>query len=207
VLLKHYSNNCVPTAICRLFPTLREADILKACFNSGYTEEFGMLPHQIHQALDMLNISFTVEDLVRFKPGHCVRDRRKSMTLQQALIATSTQKCLIRITGHMVASNKGLLIDPNFETRRTRRRVLEVMTIHNATIPDRTVGSISDDSLILFKTDPCLETRKGSNRDNIYARVYLASKPQGVYFKDARRLGYRRSMLQRHLDQGLAIIA
>lgn len=195
-------------AFSKVLPDRTERDIVKACINAGFTEWMGMLPMQIESAADTLGLQYTNADLTTYKATHCTQDRRKSLTLNQALIATRNDVCLIRVTGHVLASNRGIPLDTNMRKRGARRRVLGIYVIHNATIESDDPSAISRDPEIQFVHDIRHDTRKTSSRRVVYDAVYeyLRDPALPVRFSELKQFGYTRSMLRRHVERGDVII-
>jgi hypothetical protein len=195
-------------AFKQVVPHIPDRAIVDACMSSGFTEWLGMLPHQIEIAADVLGLKYTVADLLQYKPTHCTRDRRKAMTLNQALAATSTKVCLIRITGHIIASNCGVPIDPNMKRRGARRRVLGIYVLHNATIAKRQSWDISGDPSIQFVHDVRHDTRSGSSRAAMYDEIFdfLVDPMTPARLSELKSFGYTRKMLKRHIERGDVIV-
>lgn len=206
--IDNYDNNCGPTAFHQILPDRSEREILRACFKAGYHPDIGMLPTMIHQAADLLGLQWESIELRRIKPSHGARgDMRNNLTLSQALLALPDDVCLIRVNGHVLASNRGLSLDPNIAHRGSRRRVLEIMTIHNATIPGRCPGIEFDDPLIRFARDILSETQRKSYRRQVYERVvHAVGLNDAIRFSELRPCGYTRKMLKRHHQRGDVII-
>ena len=203
--IDYYANNCSMVAIHKVVPDRDQVEVIAACMKAGFTEWLGMMPHQIEQALKSLGIKYTEADLLRYKPTIKDNDVRTSMTLNQALAATSTETCLIRLTGHIIASHKGIPLDTNMRRRGARRRVLGIYVIHNATLTIERSSAISRDPEIQFVHDITHDTR--SNK-SIYEAVYkyLGDPALPVRFSELKSLGYTRRMLRRHLQRGDVII-
>lgn len=206
--ISYYDNNCSMVAFQQVLPDRDETEIVAACMQAGFTEWLGMLPTQIEKAATLLGLEYTKADLIKYKPTHCSQDRRKSLTLGQALAATRNEVCLITVTGHIIASNHGIPIDPNMRVRGARRRVLHLYVLHNATIERRNPSAISNDPEIIFVHDVRHDTRKSSSRRAIYEAVYeyLGDPALPVRFSEIKKLGYTRSMLRRHVQCGDVII-
>jgi hypothetical protein len=196
------TNNCGPTAFHRILPDRDEKEVLEICFEAGFDPDVGMFPHHIHEAARMLGLITESTHAVQ------LHDLRQNLTLHQTLIATSEHVCLIRVSGHVVASNRGILIDPYMSSRRSRRRVLETLIIHNATIPATHFSAISRDPTISFIRDVCDETQSGSYRRSVFEKVnrYMAANElTSVSLSELRQFGYTRKMLKRHLERGDAV--
>lgn len=203
--IRHYENNCAMVAMHQVAPHLSELDIIVACMSSGWREDMGMLPMQIQKALDKLRLEWTcLDDDLQV----CLDDMRKNMTLNQALKHTEEHVCLIRVNGHVLASNRGIPLDTNMRIRGARRRVLGIYVIHNATIEARQSWAITENPTIQFVHDITHDTRKGSQRRAIYERVMkeLCDPALPITFEELRPLGYTRRMLRRHIERGDAII-
>lgn len=206
--IQDFDNNCAMVAFQQVLPCRDEAQIIEACITSGFTEWLGMLPHQIEQAADKLGLQYTHADLVQYKPTIRDGDARTSMTLNQALAMTSTETCLIRVTGHVLASHHGIPLDVNMRKRGARRRVLGLYVLHNATLQRQTSWDITRDPEIVFVHDIRHDTRARSSRRVVYDRVfeYLGDPARPVRFSELRQLGYTRKMLKRHVERGDVII-
>lgn len=206
--ISKFENNCAMVAFATVLPCRDEDEIIKACVDAGFTEWMGMLPQQIECAADTLGLEYTNADLTTYKPTHCTSDRRKSLTLNQALTATNNDVCLIRVTGHILASNRGIPLDTNMNKRGARRRVLGIYVLHNATIPSNDALAIPDDPEILFVNDVRHDTRAQSSRRAIYdaVYVYIADPALPVRFSELKQFGYTRSMLRRHIERGDVIV-
>jgi hypothetical protein len=200
-----YENNCGLVAFAQVIPDRPEQEIIEACFDAGFEPDIGMLPQQIHRAADLLSLKYEIADLVQLKPSHGHKgDMRNNITLQQALIATSDDVCLIRVSGHVLASNRGIPLDPNVNRRGARRRVLEIMHIHNATIAARHPVIVSANPTIVFDRDLRDETQSKSYRRRVYDKVFgfIGDPAQPVTFDQLRPLGYTRKMMNRHYQRG-----
>jgi hypothetical protein len=198
-----YESNCSMVALHQVAPDRTEAQIVKACLKAGFPEGGGMLPHEIHKAMRLLKLQFTsISPRVkgsRYEPG----DLRGNMTLHQALEATRDHVCLIRVSGHVLASNRGTPLDPNGVNRGARRRVLEICVIHNATIAERDATAICDDPLIVFDRDLRDETQKTSARMKLYHKIFANNVTDTpIPFSELRKLGYTRKMMLRHFSRG-----
>ena len=192
-------------SIHQIRPDITETLIIDACIEGGFEPDIGMLPQQIYSALDILDIGYSLADMVRLKPTHGQRgDMRTNMTLQQALILTSDDVCLIRVTGHVLASNRGIPLDPNVGRRGSRRRVLGIVMIHDATIEARRPWIKSDNPMIQFVRDLRSDTQKGSYRFRVYDAVmkHISDPTMPVRFQEIRHLGYTKKMLRRHYERG-----
>jgi hypothetical protein len=199
-----YENNCGPTAFHQILPDRSERAILKACFKAGFHPDVGMLPNHIHEAANLLGLKWESISLRTLKPSHGAGgDMRNNITLSQALIALSDAVCIIRVNAHVLASNRGLSLDPNIARRGSRRRVLEIMMIHNATIAEHRPGIAFDDPKIRFLRDIRDETQHKSYRRQVYERVVnIVSANDTVKFSDLRPCGYTKKMLKRHHSRG-----
>lgn len=206
--ISSYDNNCSMVAFQQILPDRDERDIIEACLSSGFTEWLGMLPHQIEQAAEKLGLQYTKADLLQYKPSIKHNDSRTSLTLNQALAATSTEVCLIRVTGHVLASNHGIPLDPNMKRRGARRRVLGLYVMHNATIPRRESRAITRDPEIQFVHDVRHDTRATSSRRAMYDRIYsfLGDPAMPVRLSKLKQFGYDRKLFRRHLERGDIII-
>lgn len=203
-----YDNNCGPTAFHQILPDRSEREILKACFKAGYHPDIGMLPSYIHEAANLLGLKWESISLHSIKPTHGAGgDMRNNVTLSQALVALADEVCIIRVNGHVLASNRGISLDPNIAQRGSRRRVLEIMTIRNATIAKHRPGIVFDDPLIRFQRDIRDETQRKSYRRQVYERVVnVVGDSDAVRFSDLRPCGYTKKMLKRHYSRGDLII-
>lgn len=203
-----YDNNCGPTAFHQILPDRSERAILRACFKAGYHPDIGMLPTYIHHAADLLGLKWESIALRSIKPSHGAGgDMRNNVTLSQALAALPDEVCIIRVNGHVLASNRGLSLDPNIVRRGSRRRVLEILMIHNATIPEHRPGIEFDDPLIRFQRDILDETQRTSYRRRVYERVVnVVDGKDAVRFSDLRPCGYTKKMLKRHHSRGDVLI-
>jgi hypothetical protein len=200
-------NNCGPVAFQQLLPDVSEADILQACFTAGYEEDMGMFPHHLHQASKLLGLQLDQINIRSVKPSHDENDMRKGLTLHQALLLTRDSTCLIRVSGHVLASHEGISLDTNVTRRGSRRRVLELCIVRNAKLKRGDPSAISDDPMIQFVRDVRDETQKGSYRRVVAERVWeMVGTEQTAMFSDIRPLGYTRKMLKRHISRGDAII-
>lgn len=203
MLLVDTPNNCGPVAFHNILPDRCPEDILSICLEAGFDPDVGMFPHHIHEAAQLLELQLESTHAVQ------LHDLRHNLTLHQTLIATSDHVCLIRVSGHVVASNRGVLMDPNMLTRGSRRRVLETLIVHNATIPAMQSWAISGDPTIAFIKDITAETQKGSYRRSVFEKVKAyADKNEfmNVELSELRKFGYTRKMLKRHLERGDAIL-
>ena len=203
-----YDNNCGPTAFHQILPDRSEREILKACLKAGYYPDIGMLPTYIHKAADLLGLQWESISLRSIKPSHGAGgDMRNNITLSQALLALPDEVCIIRVNGHVLASNRGLSLDPNIAQRGSRRRVLEIMTIRNATIAEHRPGIEFDDPLIRFQRDILDETQRRSYRRQVYERVVnVIGDSDAIRFSQLRPCGYTKKMLKRHHSRGDVII-
>lgn len=199
-----YESNCSMVALYQVVPDRTEHQVIEACIKAGFPEDGGMLPHEIHKAMNLLKIKFTSTTNprvqgTRYAPG----DLRGNMTLQQALAHTKNDVCLIRVSGHVLASNHGIPLDPNGVSRGARRRVLEICVIHNATITRRDATAISDDPLLMFDRDLRHETQQNSARMKLYQRIFAWNVTElPIQFSKLREMGYTRKMLLRHYSRG-----
>ena len=203
-----YDNNCGPTAFHQILPDRSEKTILKACFKAGFHPDIGMLPNHIHEAANLLGLKWESISLRTLKPSHGAGgDMRNNITLSQALLALSDEVCIIRVNAHVLASNRGMSLDPNIARRGSRRRVLEILMIHNATIPEHRPGIVFDDPKIRFARDIRDETQERSYRRQVYERVVnTLGGGDTARFSDLRPCGYTRKMLKRHQSRGDVII-
>lgn len=201
-------NNCGLVAFRQILPDRDEGEIIEACYAAGFRDDMGMFPHHIEEAMRILRVKYTKPDLTQYKPTFNTDDMRTAMTLQQALSVTKNDVCLIRVNGHVLASNRGIPLDVNARKRGARRRVLGLYVIHNATIPRRESLALSNDPRILFVHDIRRDANKGSSRAVVYEKVFkvFGDPPDAVQFSDMQRHGYTRRMLRRHLSRGDAII-
>lgn len=202
--IDYYENNCGLVALHSIIPDRDETAIVAACMEAGFEPDIGMLPHHIHKAAELLGLEYERVDLVSLKPDHYKGgDMRRNLTLHQALIATSDDVCLIRVSGHVLASNRGVPLDPNIDVRGSRRRVLEIIRVHNATIPARRSWVNSSNPVVSFVRDLTIETQQGSYRRKVYDRIFNKHKLGAhVHFETLRRYGYTKKMMRRHFERG-----
>lgn len=198
-----YESNCSMVALYQVAPDRTEEQIIKACLKAGFPDGGGMLPHEIHKAMRLLKLKFTsISPRVQnsqYQPG----DLRGNMTLQQALDATSDHVCLIRVSGHVLASNRGIPLDPNGDKRGARRRVLEICVIHNATITERHASAICDNPLLIFDRDLRDETQQKSARMKLYNKIFeFGVLETPIQFSELKKVGYTRKMMLRHFSRG-----
>ncbi len=125
-----YTNNCVLVAIRILRPDIPEELIEIDAYVCGFNGE-GMFDWQWKNLLIKLGIKYKRINLKEYHPNHSQLTLKRNMTLGRVANLTKDYVCMVKISGHVVITYHGEIIDPNRASEGPRRRVFDTYRIIN----------------------------------------------------------------------------
>jgi hypothetical protein len=167
--LNEHRNNCVPVAL-QLVSQRPEQEVLELCIRHGYTERSGMFERGWVEAARLLGL------LPR--PVAVSRDRASllggaysGMTLHEFCKTYRDGVHLVRVKGHLLIVNRGVVVDPNMRRRGGRRRVFSAYRVVSD-LPAPRPDKLPDDPVVRFVRIPLDARRLGSDGHRRYVTAY-----------------------------------
>lgn len=147
-----------------------EQEVLELCIRHGYTERSGMFERE------WLEVARTLGLVPR--PVVVSRDRASlvggtysGMTLHEFCKTYRDGVHLVRVRGHLLVVNRGIVVDPNMRKRGARRRVFSAFRVVT-NLPAPRPEKLPDDPVVRFVRIPTNARRLGSEGHARYVTAY-----------------------------------
>lgn len=127
-MIDSFSDNCVLVAIRVIRPDLTEGTISFFAYQCGFSG-LGMFDWEWKNLLIELGIRYEKVDLKKYHPGHSSVTLKRNMTLGRVAKLTRDHVCMVKISGHVVVTYHGEIIDPNRASEGSLRRVFDAYRI------------------------------------------------------------------------------
>lgn len=167
--LSRHRNNCCPVALT-LVSQRPEQEVLELCIRHGYTERSGMFERE------WLEVALTLGLVPR--PVVVSRDRaslvggtHSGMTLHEFCKTYRDGVHLVRVRGHLLVVNRGIVVDPNMRKRGSRRRVFSAFRVVT-NLPAPRPEKLPADPVVRFVRLPDHARRLGSDGHTRYVTAY-----------------------------------